>query len=1095
MLSFRFKHLVRAVSMLMCGSFAASGQSVSGQITGTVTDPSGAAITGAKVTVTNTGTRVSVSAATNSSGVYNAPALQAGVYNISVTATGFSKAVLTGFRVVVDRVAAADFKLQVEGAATNVVVESVAGASIDTVSSQLESTFEAKAISDLPVQASGLGVINLALLSPGVGSSGGTGIGTGPSIGGQRPQNNDFTIEGIDDNDKTVSGPLLLVNPDSVGEFTLLTNVYSAEFGHSDAGHFNVSVRTGTNQFHGRVYEYFQNRNLDAVDTLNKNSDPQKPRYDNNLFGGGVGGPILRDKLFFYADYEKNPIGSTGGTDLLCTPTAAGVTALNAATGISATNLAQLLKYSPVGGSTTNNCATPTITVGNNNEVVALGDYNKSFGSYENKDFLTTAVDYHISDKDQLRGRYIYNLADGPDTAAALPVFWGTAPNRYHLASISEFHTFTPNFLNELRLGYSRYFGKLDAPYPAAFPGLGTFPNLEIDDLNFIQIGPDPNAPSGGVQNTYELSDNVIYSKGKHAFKFGFDGRKYISPQYFTQRVRGDYEYTTTELYLSDGVPDNLGERDATSTGAIPTDYGDATAFAGFVQDDWKVLETLTLNVGLRYEFQSIPWVTKQQGLDALASVPGLITFNVPQPQKKNFGPHFGFAYAPDGKTSIRGGFAIGYDQIRDNLAENTAPPDIAITEDVGTSTATPFLAGGALPAKTPPLTTKAQRIAVSSSWSPDQHVPYSESWSLGVQRTLFNKYTAEVRYLGNHGVHLVTQDRINRQPVVNTTNYLPTFTAAPGSGTISGLTNTLAALNALNAAGGSFVPAFYAAGFQANVVSYDYNGMSNYNGLQGHLTRQFQNGFMLDAAYTYSKAMDNSTDDVFSTYLTPRRSQNSRNWPADYARSALDHTHRITLAAVYDMPFFKSAGFAARNLLGNWEISPIYTYESPEYATPQSGIDSNLNGDSAGDRTVINPSGNKHLSSNVTAVKNTGGDTVGYVATNPNAYYIKAGSGAFATGSRNTMPTNPINNFDVTAIKRITFADHYGVEFQAQAFNVLNHAEFTPGSIDNAGPTSGTSATEQAFVTANGSSQFDNAAYAFSSHPRNMQLVVKFTF
>jgi len=194
-------------------------------------------------------------------------------------------------------------------------------------------------------------------------------------------------------------------------------------------------------------------------------------------------------------------------------------------------------------------------------------------------------------------------------------------------------------------------------------------------------------------------------------------------------------------------------------------------------------------------------------------------------------------------------------------------------------------------------------------------------------------------------------------------------------------------------------------------------------------------------------------------------------------------------------MPFFKSAGFAARNLLGNWEISPIYTYESPEYATPQSGIDSNLNGDSAGDRTVINPSGNKHLSSNVTAVKNTGGDTVGYVATNPNAYYIKAGSGAFATGSRNTMPTNPINNFDVTAIKRITFADHYGVEFQAQAFNVLNHAEFTPGSIDNAGPTSGTSATEQALVTANGSSQFDNAAYAFSSHPRNMQLVVKFTF
>jgi len=186
-----------------------------------------------------------------------------------------------------------------------------------------------------------------------------------------------------------------------------------------------------------------------------------------------------------------------------------------------------------------------------------LGDYNKSFGSYENKDFLTTAIDYHISEKDQIRGRYIYNLADGPDTAAVLPVFWGTAPNRYHLASISEFHTFTPNLLNEARLGYSRYFGKIDAPYPAEFPGLGTFPNIVLEDLNFLQIGPDPNAPSGGVQNTYELSDNVSYSKGKHSFKLGFDGRKYISPQYFTQRVRGDYDYTNSELYLTDGVPDD----------------------------------------------------------------------------------------------------------------------------------------------------------------------------------------------------------------------------------------------------------------------------------------------------------------------------------------------------------------------------------------------------------------------------------------------------------------------------------------------------------------------------------------------------------
>ena len=686
----------------------AHAQAVSGEITGTVTDASGAAVVGATVSVLNVATGVVATDKTSSSGLYHFSELLAGIYDVSVDSGGFQKSVLKGVQVELNHDQAANFTLKPAGSSTNVEVVAEAGATVDTVSSELLTTYDTKELTDLPLSASGLGVLNLSLLSPGVGSSGGTGIGIGPSIGGQRPQNNDFTIEGIDNNNKTVSGPLVIVNPDAVAEFSLLTNVYSAEYGHSDAGHFNTVVRTGDNKFHGRVYEYFQNRNMDAIDTFNAigaaPGSVTNPRFDNNLFGGGVGGPILHDKLFFYANYERNPVGQTGGTQQLCVPTAAGLAALKTATGVSATNLSILTTYLPTAtAATTNNCSSPSITVGTNNVDVALGDYTLISGSFINKDFLTTAVDYHLSDKDQFRFRYIYNLSDGPDTAASLPVFWGTSPNRYHLASISYFHNFSPNLLNEARLGYLRNFSLVNAPFPAEFPGLGTFPNLQLNDLNFLQIGPDPNAPSGGIQNTYQLSDNVIWTKGKHAFKFGFDGRKYISPQYFTQRVRGDYEYTNTNLYLQDGVPDYLGERDATATGAIPTDYGDQTQFAGFVEDDFHAFSNLTLNLGLRYEFQSVPWTTKQQGLNLSASVPGLIVFSTPKPQYKNFAPHFGFAFAPDEKTSIRGGFAIGYDQIRDNLAENTAPPDIAITEDVGANTPAPFLAGGGLSAKAPP--------------------------------------------------------------------------------------------------------------------------------------------------------------------------------------------------------------------------------------------------------------------------------------------------------------------------------------------------------------------------------------------------------
>ncbi len=324
------------------------------------------------------------------------------------------------------------------------------------------------------------------------------------------------------------------------------------------------------------------------------------------------------------------------------------------------------------------------------------------------------------------------------------------------------------------------------------------------------------------------------------------------------------------------------------------------------------------------------------------------------------------------------------------------------------------FLAGGGLPENVTIPDLETQR-ALTTSFVPDQKLPYAENWSLGIERTFGKDYTAEVRYVGTRGIHLSTQNRINRQSQVSPTNKLPVFFEPTTIVTPDALT-----LPQLKTNRPSFVPAFKDAGFgSSSIVAFEPWSQSDYNGLALQLTRRFTRGWLLNGAYTWSKTMDNATADVFSPYLTPRRPEDFRNVGGDYSRSALDHTHRLTVAIVYDLPFFKSGSWLERNALGNWEIAPVYTYQSPEYATVQSNVDANLNGDAAGDRVFINKAGVKGTSSGVTAIKDPtlNNAVVGYYANDPTAYYVAAGAGTLPTSSRNTLPIRPIDNFDVTAL------------------------------------------------------------------------------
>ncbi|MCU1252437.1 MAG: Cna domain protein [Edaphobacter sp.] len=1151
----RISLFVAVITMALFASVS-FGQITSGDLVGTVKDPSGAFVSNANVTITNEDTHVAVSVKSGADGEFRAGNLLPGKYDVAVSSSGFQSYTLHGVTVDINKTATIPVTLSV-GANTTVEVSAEAGVVLDTTSTNLTTTFSTEELASLPTATVGLGVINTSLLSPGVASTGGIGIGVGPSIGGQRPRNNNFTIEGIDNNNKAVTGPLVYVPNDSVGNFTLITNQFSPEFGHSSGGQFNTDVISGTNRFHGTLYEYFQNRNLNAASGIAGGKVPN-PRYDNNRYGGQVGGPIFKDKLFFFGNFERNTIG-TAASYYLCTPTAAGLSQLNslaASYGFSANNLQQYAKYVPaanafggaqVTSANDNACFNSkgpqsfTVTGAPGSTNIPLGNYLVNTPTFSNFDALTTSMDYTLGPKDNIRGRYIYNTQGSEDTAANLPTFFTTQPFRFHLIALSEYHTFTPNLTNEFRLGYNRYSNTLTSGN-FSYPGLDSFPNLQFYDQGFLSVGPDGNAPQFTIQNLYQVTDNIGWVKGKHSLKFGFDGRKYISPQGFTQRARGDYQWSNSDDFFHDLAPDvnGFGQR---STGNH-TYYGDQTALYFYGNDTWRMTPTITINAGLRWEFTSVPVGERAQQLNSAASFPGLVNFHAPQPTYTSFAPRFGINWAPDSKTSIRAGFGIAYDVLFDNLGTLSFPPQYSSTNNVNdpgqAAYSSPnFLKNGGLPAGTgsgtvtfpnTPAGLALQRKS-TSALLPDQVLPYAETYTLTIQRTIGSAYTAEIGYVGTRGIHLATQDQINVQPKATTTNQLGTV--VNGSTTLVGAGSGATTLAAIQA-NSRIVPAWATAGFSTTITSYQPYSQSNYNGLVANLTRRFQGGLQMNLSYTWSKTMDDATAEVFATVLTPRRQQNSQCISCDYGRSALDRTNRITLEALWDLPYYKhSNSFLMRNVVGNWQVAPIYTYESPEYATVLSGVNSNLNGDSGSaiSRAIINPNGVKGTGTGSvrqintafacdatatsgptfitgkgvangtsTVVTSCTGNTVGYTAgaisgttfTPSNAYYVQAGLGTLPNSARNTLPIRPINNFDLSAFKRITVKEHYSFQFGAQAFNVLNHPQYIPGTVDNVNATSYTASYNYQTVT---SSAFNHPEKEFLNNARTMQLSGKITF
>ena len=1080
----RFAFLVVLAAFLGQSAF---GQATDGNIVGTVMDPSEAVIQGCEVTLENVATGVTRTVRTDTSGVYRFNNAPVGLYRITARSEGFTATTLQSVTVSLNRTTTANLTMQLAKVATQMEVTE-ASTLIDTTTATIGSAFSSEQALYSPASALPLGVFNLALMGAGVASSGGVGLGEGPSVGGQRPRQNNFTIEGVDNTRQDVTGANIRVPNEAVEEFSMLQNQFNAEFGHSTGGQFNVALRGGTNAIHGSVYEYFQNRNLNAVDEADARQGIRSvPRYDQNLLGGSVGGPVIRNKLFYFGLFEYNPLGQASSpSSPTFAPTAEGYSLLDTIPGLSSTNLGIMKQYvAPAPAATSS-----TTVLGRN---LPIGILPISFPNFLNSYNWVGNVDYSLRASDQLRFRYIETKTDGIDidTSPSLPVFANNRTIRQRALNLSEFHTFTPSLLNETRLSYSRYADAIPAG-SFQYPGLDVFPNITVEqDLN-LQIGPFDGAPQSGIQNTYQLVNNATYVRGSHSFKFGIDARRFISTTDFVQRARGDYNYSNLERYLRDLQPDLQAQRNVGGRSY----WGNQWNFYWFAQDEWKLRHNLTMTLGIRHEYKGIPADDRLQTLNDVSSVPGVLEFKEPMAQKKNFAPRVGLTYSPgtSGATVFRAGFGMAYDNYFTNLGTLSKPPQLEKTVILPQSDTGNFLANGGIPPNAPAATkTPEEYRAETGTYIYSQHLPYSIQWNFGIERVVHRDYTVNVRYLGTRGVRLFSQSMINVKPVVTSDHSLPTYLQRPSQAELNALPLTLDDLTAEFDAGGFFLPEFLNAGFQNLIFAFPNRGNSVYHGLATEVTRRYSNGMLFKGAYTWSHNIDDSTADLFSTLLSPRRPQDFQNMRSERSTSFLDRRQRFTFTWVYDAPWMKKRdNWLMRNMVGNWIFSGAYTAESPQYATVQSGLDSNMNVDSAPDRVIVNPSGVDRTGSDVQALTNSLGQTVGYLAMNPNARYIKAGEGAFANGGRQTLPLRGINNFDLSLTKKFAVTEGKSFEFRAAFYNAFNHAQYIPGSLSTVAAID-SSETRNNLIP--GNELFNDPTRVYSSHPRTIHLVARFVF
>ena len=1117
------KRLIAAGVVLLVTRVIVAQGIVTGSISGTVLDPQGAVVSGAAIRATQLATNRVFTTTSSSGGVILVPSLPPGGYNIVVEKQGFSIYSFQGAVVEVGKdTALGKISLSVGNIEQTVTVEGSAPI-VETTTDQISQTFDNKQIAAVPL---GNTYDSFVLFTPGVSSAGSGAFsnnnGAELSINGQRARSNNYQLDGQNNNDNTIGGPSIFFgNQDNIAELQVVTN-FDAEYGRNLGGVVNYITKGGTNSFHGTGFEFWQGDHFDSLTNQNKSSlftgpnglpfcnpgqapssttceTPVVPQFVQNQFGGTVGGPIERDKLWFFGSTNFQRIRSSGAavsSTPALTPTANGIQQLQAAYPNDPA-VAFLSQWAPVAltigepviSNVQNVTVTPTLFDGSPaglpTSTVEMGVISRflsqPFNDYEG----TGRVDYQVTDKDRFFTRYIFqqtlttNIPVAASAGAAAGQIIDVAGRSQQIA-LDYIHTFSPSFLNGVRFGYSRSSSEFDG---------GGFPNCLLVNIGACPpqitiLAPDPDGtqglgigqnllyPQGRIINVYELQDNASTVRGKHVMKWGGEYDKQRSPNYGLFNINGAFTYQNFDSFIANS-PNPATTAFAYGQPVVRFKEND---LAFYYQDDWRARDNLTLNLGLRWEFfqqasnllhdQS---VAQQTGPNALWSTNlALSLTTVPKLPNHyhNFGPVVGFAWTPrilpsllgQNKTVIRGGFRIAYDFAYYNLSTNaagTAPFTNFATFSSGVPSVSSY--DGATIAAA--LFSQAPKgnpgFATELQFGPNFRNPYSEQWNLGIQRQIGNRIAAEVRYVGNHD--LAQFQEINGNPDI-----LPLVTNGLGNSVPRELTPcTIPAAPGSTGTDQFENPVGYVNCNFSRVIEYANTGFSIYNGLQSQFRLKDFHGFTGEISYTWSHLIDNASE-AFST-LTGTFNAIAQN-PFDISRaeranSNYNYPNDFTALWVYDLPFRKAQQGMLGHLLGGWQITGTYRYNSGQPYTMEQNAGQGLCDPTNFTGGTIdacrpfpgNPSAPFSAVGSCTSAATPGCGLVNIQTGNPvslsQVRWITNNIAAeqffgtpFSPLGRNTERGQPVSTINFAVFKNFKINERVTFQFQAEAFNLFNH-------------------------------------------------------
>lgn len=1027
----------------------AHAQATGATLSGAVTDPSGAVLPNAQVAVKNTATGVVTNGITNSAGLYTVPNLLPGPYEVTTAATGFQAEVRSGITLTVGEQQVLNVKLRVGGTAQTVSV-TAAAPDVQLSTSSIGAEVDSTTVRELPLNgrdwtqlaALQMGVSQLLIEAPAATSSSRSarGLGNQLAVSGTRPQENNYRLDGISIVDYTGGAPGSTVGValgvDAIAEFSVLTANQSAEYGRTAGGVVNAITRSGTNEIHGDAYEFLRNSSLDAANYFDDAENIKKPEFRRNQFGASAGGPVLRKKTFFFADYEglRQFLGNTSLNNTLSPDARNGI--IHNADGTTTTVtvsplVAPYLAFYPApnGG---------LLAPGNS------GLYHFVANTLNIDNFVTARMDHKLSERDSLAGSWFWDKASTQSPEPFDTVLDGNLSFR-EMAELNETHTFSPFLVNTLRGGFSRVTASASAPLKALNPltlntSLGTFtdktaPGISVSGLTGFVGGFGANSASYYYWTSYQAYDDAFLTKGTHTLKFGFAFERMDSNTRHGTNPNGLFSFGSISDFLTDTPKSFAG----LFQNYLPTFGMRESLFGGYLQDDWRARPNLTINVGLRYEM-----VTPYSEAHGLLS--NLRTLTSPtastaaplfqDPTYRNFEPRVGFAWDPfhNGSTAVRASFGI-FD-ILPLTYEFTST--IANTPYVKEFNAVNLPQGsfptGAIANVTSPPASSLNYMSVQ--FNPPRN--YLMIWNLNIQHQLTPSTTVTVGYVGNRGVHMLNreEDANTVLPTLSPQGYL--WPSPAGSGT------------RLNPNAGDIRYIFW-------------GGDSEFDSLEAQVAKEMSHGFQIQGSYTWGKALDTGSTSTHGDDFT-----NSIGSPFYFCKSCrrglsdFNIGQTLVVNYIWDVPTPKNWGRLGSSVLGGWEPGGIFTAETGVPFTPLIGGDPlGLNSNDPwaypnrltghGCTSAVNPGHpNNYINLDCFSVPMA----TPAIAAQCTPFSAVAGSCANLLGNsgRNTLIGPGLVNLDFSVMKNNyipKISEKFNAQFRAEFFNILNRANFA-APIDN---------------------------------------------